>query len=263
MKGFSARSVCVQLGANPASPPRIKATFPARSWALALTLILVTGGVASANGQRRDAGPPAVTAASDPVAAAITEASTRFAIPRDWVAAVMQAESGGHADAVSLKGALGLTQVMPATWTDLRASLHLGGNAFDPHDNILAGAAYLRQMLDRYGTSGFLAAYNAGPGRYYDHLATGKPLPEETRAYMTRLATVLHLPQPGDGQTRALDPRLVLFVNGASPSSPAPSSPSDRRPDNTPDHGQTAPAFALAPQSGGMFVTAPSAPKEP
>lgn len=59
---------------------------------------------------------------------------------------------------------------------------------FDPHDNIVAGAAYLRWLHDRYGDAGFLAAYNAGPGRYDEHLATGRPLPDETRAYVTAVA---------------------------------------------------------------------------
>jgi integrase len=55
---------------------------------------------------------------------------------------------------------------------------------YDPHDNILAAAAYLRELHDRYGAPGFLAAYNAGPVRYEEHLTTGRPLPAETRAYV-------------------------------------------------------------------------------
>ena len=66
--------------------------------------------------------------------------------------------------AISPKGAMGLMQLMPETWAALRARYGLGRDAFDPHDNILAGAAFLREMHDRYGSPGFLAAYNAGPG---------------------------------------------------------------------------------------------------
>ena len=83
-------------------------------------------------------------------------------------------------------------QVMPATWDHLRARYRLGSDPFDPRDNILAGAAYLREMYDRYGTiPAMLAAYNAGPDRYDEHLATGRPLPAETRAYVDQLAPAL------------------------------------------------------------------------
>ena len=80
----------------------------------------------------------------------------------------------------SSKGAVGLMQIMPKTWTELRARYGLGTDPYDPRDNILAGAACIRELYDRYGAPGFLAAYNAGPGRYERHLATGRPLPEET-----------------------------------------------------------------------------------
>src|SRR3546814_17844195 len=94
----------------------------------------------------------------------------------------MRVESRGDVRAVSPKGAMGLMQLMPDTWASLRVRLGLGANPYDPRDNILAGAAYLREMHDRYGSPGFLAAYNAGPGRYEEALA-GRPLPAETRAY--------------------------------------------------------------------------------
>jgi hypothetical protein len=87
---------------------------------------------------------------------------------------------------------------MPATWAELRVRHRLGGNPYDPRDNILAGAAYLREMHDRYGSPGFLAAYNAGPGRYEEYLA-GRPLPAETRAYVAALAPLsaaVTLPAP-------------------------------------------------------------------
>ncbi|MCC5967787.1 MAG: transglycosylase SLT domain-containing protein, partial [Natronohydrobacter sp.] len=72
-------------------------------------------------------------------------------------------ESAGNPRAVSHAGAMGLMQVMPGTWAELRAAHQLVDDPFDPRDNILAGAAYLRQMYDRFGSPGFLAAYNAGP----------------------------------------------------------------------------------------------------
>ena len=75
----------------------------------------------------------------------------------------MQAESGGEMRAVSPKGAMGLMQIMPDTWAELRSRYGLGADPYDPHDNIMAGTAYLRELHDRFGERGFLAAYNAGP----------------------------------------------------------------------------------------------------
>src|SRR5204862_8023728 len=120
-------------------------------------------------------------------------------------------ESGGKLRARSRASAMGLMQIMPQTWNELRTRYGLGVDPYDPHDNILAGAAYVRQLHDRYGESGFLAAYNAGPGRYENHLATGRPLPGETQTYVATLA-----PMIGDEQisgklvTVAKSPTLVL-----------------------------------------------------
>lgn len=121
----------------------------------------------------------------------IAEASERFAVPERWVRAVMQAESAGDPSAVSEAGAIGLMQIMPETWNELRTAHGLGVDPFDPRDNVLAGAAYLRAMYNRFGSPGFLAAYNAGPGRYAEHLATGRRLPRETRDYLASLAPVI------------------------------------------------------------------------
>lgn len=118
----------------------------------------------------------------------IAEASQRYRIPERWITAVMQAESAGNHRAVSRAGAMGLMQIMPGTWAELRAADGFGTNPFDRRENILAGTAYLRAMYDRFGAPGFLAAYNAGPGRYAEHLRTGRPLPRETRRYMASLS---------------------------------------------------------------------------
>lgn len=118
----------------------------------------------------------------------VDAAAQRFGIPAQWIWAVMQQESGGDTGAVSHAGAMGLMQIMPTTWQILRARLSLGSDPFDPRDNIVAGTAYLRDMFDRYGAGGMLAAYNAGPGRYEDYLRSGRPLPAETRAYLSRLS---------------------------------------------------------------------------
>jgi soluble lytic murein transglycosylase-like protein len=119
--------------------------------------------------------------------ALISEASARFGIPKAWIARVMRAESGGRPYATSHRGAMGLMQLMPATWAEMRAAEHLGSDPYLPSDNILAGTAYLRLLYDRFGYPGLFAAYNAGPRRYSEYLA-GRPLPVETVAYLSAVA---------------------------------------------------------------------------
>lgn len=121
----------------------------------------------------------------------VAEASQRFGIPEDWIYAVMRVESAGRIGAVSSAGAMGLMQLMPGTWARQRARFGLGADPFDPRDNIMAGTSYLREMYDSYGTSGMLAAYNAGPGRYEDWRDRGRQLPTETRAYVAKIAPML------------------------------------------------------------------------
>jgi soluble lytic murein transglycosylase-like protein len=123
----------------------------------------------------------------------IAEASARFGIPAPWIERVIRAESAGQTTLdgrpiTSRAGAMGLMQLMPATWAQMRAALRLGSNPHHPRDNILAGAYYLRLMYDRFGYPGMFAAYNAGPARYADHLATGRRLARETRAYVVTVA---------------------------------------------------------------------------
>jgi len=123
----------------------------------------------------------------------IAEASRRFGVSEVWIRAVMQAESGGRAmlggrPITSRAGAMGLMQVMPDTYEEMRRAHGLGPNPYDPRDNILAGTAYLRAMYDRYGYPGLFAAYNAGPERFDEHLHDGRPLPAETRAYLATIA---------------------------------------------------------------------------
>src|SRR3546814_19790443 len=102
----------------------------------------------------------------------------------------MRVESAGRVLTISSAGAMGLMQVMPGTWAELRTRYGLGGDPYDARDNILAGTAYLREMHDRYGSPGLLAAYNAGPRRYEQHPA-GRPLPAETRDYLAALAPLV------------------------------------------------------------------------
>ena len=145
--------------------------------------------------------------AAHPYAVQVAEASQRFGIPTAWIMAVMRAESAGDLRAVSSAGAMGLTQVMPDTWAGLRIRHGLGRDPFEPRDNILAGTAYLREMWDRYGNvAAMLAAYNAGPDRYDEYLATGRQLPAETRAYVDLLAPALGATVPSPGAPAAPSP---------------------------------------------------------
>ncbi|HEY0184507.1 MAG TPA: lytic transglycosylase domain-containing protein [Rhodopila sp.] len=139
---------------------------------------------------KRDYTPPGP--AEDPWGPYIREASARFDMPEIWIRSLMRVESGGkefqNGDLItSTAGAMGLMQVMPATYDELRDRYNLGDDPFDPHDNILAGVAYMREMYELYGSPGFLAAYNAGPARLDDYLANVRPLPDETRRYVAMI----------------------------------------------------------------------------
>ncbi len=190
--------------------------------------ILLLGSPGAALAQNAPVGE---SAASAPYAAPIADAAQRFGIPERWIWAVMRAESNGDRRAVSLVGAMGLMQIMPATWASLRARYRLGSDPFDARDNILAGSAYLREMYDRYGNvTAMLAAYNAGPGRTDEYLSRGRPLPVATRAYIAKLASITG----GSDDTRlavALPPdpfawrRAGLFPARAGGSSTAATAP--------------------------------------
>lgn len=230
--------------------------------AVRLTAFLLLSGLlfavplnATANAQNA---PATRTAPPHPFGVYIEEAARRFGIPAAWIRAVMRAESAGDVRAISSAGAMGLMQIMPDTWAELRVRHRLGRDPYDPRDNILAGAAYLREMYDRYGSPGFLAAYNAGPGRYEEYLA-GRPLPAETRAYVAAL-----LPSFGGGDLHgaisvaAADPRawtraplFITHAGGIPAVDPAQrEGPLDDAPAATPARESS----AITPQSAGLFV---------
>lgn len=136
---------------------------------------------------------PAAAQSVDRWSGYIAEASARFGVQEEWIRRVMRAESGGRTmlngrPITSRAGAMGLMQLMPGTWAEMRAAYRLGFDPHEPRDNILAGTAYLRLMYDRFGYPGLFAAYNAGPARYARHLATGRRLPAETVAYVATIA---------------------------------------------------------------------------
>ena len=89
---------------------------------------------------------------------AFVQASSRTGLPMALLVAVARVESNLRVDARSERGARGLLQVMPGT------AAAIGLDPDDPASNVLAGASYLRQLLDRFSSAdAALAAYNAGP----------------------------------------------------------------------------------------------------
>jgi hypothetical protein len=215
-------------------------------------VLLLSLGIAHA--QPGANGHPVAVAMADPFAGFVAEASHRFALPVSSIRAVMQAESGGDVRALSPKGAIGLMQIMPATWAALRQRYGLGADPYDPRDNILAGTAYLRELHDRFGERGFLAAYNAGPSRYEEHLATGRPLPAETLSYMATVKSLLDVLLAEDSSDAASWATSSLFVAIAkvalAPSQPSPKQGSQHRSTNVLPS-TTAPLTSL---SNGLFA---------
>lgn len=204
---------------------------------------------------------PSITARPsprDPYGEHIAEAAQRFGLPAAWIRAVMHAESDGDPHATSSKGAMGLMQIMPETWAGLRDRYRLGVDPYDPHDNIIAGAAYIRDLFDRYGSPGWIAAYNAGPGRYESSLK-GSSLPVETRVYAAAVTSAIDgSGASGTAVIMAAEPltwtRAPLFIVQQ-----------DRRPAADPvSAGRTQndaaltptvrDVSAIVPQSGGLFV---------
>lgn len=164
------------------------------------------------------AAPAAAQPDPDPVARwapLIAEASTRFGIPAGWIERVMRAESGGQLrlngrPITSPAGAMGLMQLMPETWADMRATLGLGADPYNPRDNIFAGTAYLRRLYWRFGYPGLFAAYNAGPARYAAYLAGERPLPAETKTYLRKASEPGHEVTPAAVTAQALHPLFAV-----------------------------------------------------
>jgi hypothetical protein len=109
-----------------------------------------------------------------------------FTVPAPWISAIIQIENAGDEHAIWLRGAIGLMQLMPATWVELSVRCELGLDPFDPKDNKMADTAYVRGLRDCFGSAGLLAACHAGPTRYEQHLTTGQPLSPETTATSPR-----------------------------------------------------------------------------
>jgi hypothetical protein len=185
------------------APKRVHFRLGARLLLGCAGLALLAGCASGGNGQQaRSVGyyedhahhsyaPPGP--ASDPWGPYIDEASTRFDVPAQWIRQVMRVESGGHEYingqlTVSSAGAMGLMQLEPETYQEMAAQFGLGSDPFNPYDNIMAGTAYIHAMYQVYGSPGFLAAYDAGPGRLNSYMNNHSTLPDETVNYVAMIA---------------------------------------------------------------------------
>ena len=184
--------------------------------------------------------------------ALIEEAAHRFGIPPAWVRGVMRIESGGRTmldgrPITSPAGAMGLMQVMPTTFAELSGRYGLGSDPYDPRANILAGAAYLREMYDRFGPAHFLAAYNAGPGRVDEHLRTGRPLPGETQRYVEALGPELVGDRTVDSSVASTDVRDLTSLDALR----AAALPHSRQPSDRSGAHQAPSVFAVTSTASG------------
>jgi soluble lytic murein transglycosylase-like protein len=132
--------------------------------------------------RERTSGEPGAWRGAEPYREIVAEAARRYRVPVELILAVMRAESGFNTLAISPRGAMGLMQLMPDTAGELGVT-----NAFDPWQNILGGAAYLRQLANLFNGDmvRIVAAYNSGPASVQRH----GPIPpfDETRAYVPRV----------------------------------------------------------------------------
>ena len=246
---------------HPASAGRHRAVRRPALLLLLSGLLLALAQAPAIQAETAQAAQPAV---GGPYALDIAEAAHRFGIPAGWIAAVLGAESDGDPLAVSSAGAMGLMQLMPATWEEQRALHQLGNDPFQPRDNILAGAAYLRAMWTRYGNvGGMLAAYNFGPGRYDEYLAGERDLPQETRDYVAALAPVLGgeplAPDTLAGPSRVTDWRdAPLFVSAPAGSEHALGQQGERIAGAASDAPTASPGSLAPAPAEALFVARPA-----
>jgi soluble lytic murein transglycosylase-like protein len=163
----------------------------------------------------------------------IAAAGQRFDVPSTWIRAVVQIESGGRTMSnenqriTSRVGAMGLMQLMPDTYREMRTDYGLGSDPYNPRDNIFAGAAYLRWLYVKYGYPAMFAAYNDGPGHLEERLLRGSLLPAETRNYITRIVSELGGHAARDGEVAKFTrpngaPVMIDLANVTSVRVPSP-----------------------------------------
>src|SRR6516162_5301301 len=170
--------------------PRIAVPLLACALAVANTPANAQAGATPATPDTRENAPPSTAGEHhepsaqlptvDDICRALEQSAAENDLLVEFFARVIWQESRFDAQAVSPKGAAGIAQFMPAT-----ASWHGLADPFNPIEALRHSAAYLRELLDRFGNLGLAAAaYNAGPGRVSAWLATHRALPAETHSYV-------------------------------------------------------------------------------
>lgn len=227
-----------------------------RVWRRILSLIALGGlAVLSACAGPAKTSYRAPGSALNPWGPYILEASERFSIPQSWIRAVMQQESGGHQYmnghlTRSVHGAVGLMQIKPDTYAELAQRYHLGSDPYNPHDNIMAGTGYIRELYDRFGSPDFLGAYNCGPQCMENHRSRGAPLPGYARTYMAAITPHLNDPVPPSTLPVQTEPNLApqqiapvqVVQNTAQPYGPASAPPLEDETLPPPSAGADSPA---------------------
>jgi hypothetical protein len=203
---FLSALTIVTLAALPRSPATSTEPLAKRAAASLKTIMVdkvdVEDPTAKIFAQEAAMSPHALLHRWDPL---IAEASKKTGVPEKWIRAIMNTETGGrtvleNGPITSNMGAMGLMQVMPGTYAEMRAQYNLGADAYDPRNNIMAGAGYLRWLKTKFGFPNMFPAYNAGPGTYQNHLG-GAALPTETVNYAVRVANFLGIAPPKNDAT--------------------------------------------------------------
>ena len=174
---------------------------------------------------------------SESMDAIFTEASQLYGVPEKLLKAVAKAESNFNAKAVSKAGAIGVMQLMPATARSLGVT-----DSFDPAQNIMGGAKYLKENLERFGgnVSLALAAYNAGPNSVQKY--GGIPPYKETQNYVKTVTSYMNGAPISSGKTVARNALADMYSTASSIFSPSGSS----------SYSQSAGLYSLMSGSGGM-----------
>jgi cell division protein FtsN len=217
--------------------------------------------VAHAAGNYTPPGPP-----SDPWGPYVQIAASRFDVPTKWIRDVMHVESGGHEYingqlTVSGAGAMGLMQLEPETYQEMADRYGLGADPFNPYDNIMAGTAYIHEMYEVYGDPGFLAAYNAGPGRLDSFMNYNKPLPDETTNYVAMIAPDIQGYYPAhrsEADQLALNTEPMGTSTGILPRGYNPDAPAARNVEVA----YAAPSESVSEPTARVAPVAPAAPEE-